>query len=131
MIGPFKMPRIADPKTSKESILPMIGGPSTIHVVWEAGLILSPISQRFHMGWVDNGEPPMYSHHHEGAGASSKQVMMVEGQHVSRSQRLNLHSIVEPNGIDSKILNNDGNLGELHDEVENWQAMKQLTKSRC
>jgi len=53
----------------------------------------------------------MYSHHHKGVGASSKQVMMVEGQHVSRSQWLNLHSIVESNGIDPKILNIDGNLG--------------------
>ena len=40
----FKMPRIVDPVTSNESILPMIGAPSTVHVVWEAGLILNPIS---------------------------------------------------------------------------------------
>ncbi|XP_052169862.1 dnaJ protein ERDJ2A-like [Diospyros lotus] len=37
--------------------------------------------------------------------------MMVEGQHVSRSLGLNLYSLVEPNGIDPKILNIDGNLG--------------------
>ena len=32
-IGPFKMPQTVEPVTTKESILPRIGAPSTVHVV--------------------------------------------------------------------------------------------------
>ena len=95
----------------------MIGAPSTVLVDWEVDLSLRMLSLKVHTGLANNGEPPMTSHHHEGVGASCKQVLGVEGQPVSRSQGPNLHSVVEPNGIGPKILNNDRNLGELHVEI--------------
>ncbi|XP_052170614.1 uncharacterized protein LOC127786905 [Diospyros lotus] len=103
-IDPFKRPWTAEPVTTKESISPRKGAPSTIHVVWEDGATPSQVSHKFYMGLADNGGSLMYSHHHEGVGASPNEVMMVEGQHVSRSQGLNLHSIVEPNDLEAPLM---------------------------
>ncbi|XP_052206810.1 uncharacterized protein LOC127811139 [Diospyros lotus] len=94
-IDPFKRSRTAELVTTKESISPRKGAPSTIHVVWEDGAIPSQVSHKFYMGLADNGGPLMYSHHHEGVGASPKEVVMVEGQHAQRCQNANSAESVE------------------------------------
>ena len=52
--------------------------------------------------------------------------VMVEGQQVSNNHGPKLLTVVEPNGIGPKMLNKDGDLGELHIEI--WQALKQLIR---
>ena len=52
--------------------------------------------------------------------------VMVEGQQVSNNHGPKLLIVVEPNGIGPKMLNKDGDLGELHIEI--WQALKQLIR---